>query len=162
MLYVVKNLHFFFFIIWERFSCKLSETLLGFAASCQKKVNLDYFESIEKLCEIILTRTLFPHKNCNAIFKLTDDYKRQTAALDIIASFFNRVLDNYEKCRHDEIGLEYTLENNERSRFTFLDLLMKQEFHDSVKEEINTFIFAVISSWILTIPQLESIKVKQN
>lgn len=120
----------------------------------QKNRNMTYSKSIEKLCEIICKRVVFPWKTWEPTFKLTRDYQVQLNAIEFLNSLFdktvmNRVHKNIDAIKKD---VKQNIEDPEAETHDnkmFVDLLFAAAKNDEkmtlkdIKDEVNTFMFAV-------------------
>lgn len=113
---------------------------MGISLNFQNETALDspYAKSIEVICEVIQNRFTSFVKHYDFFFWFTKDYLRQKEALTVVDDIFETIIE--KKLGHKTWGVKKT---------DMLDLMMevsvdgKKLSKDELREEINTFMFAV-------------------
>lgn len=134
------------------------ESAMGTSINAQKVETSDYVKSVKLMSKIAMERTILPLPNY--IYPLTPNYYREKKLLKIIHSHANKVIDrkiNELKLINNgnaggRIGMEA---DKSKKKFAFLDMLLNTTLngvplsHREIREEVDTFMFAVCMFVIL-------------
>lgn len=135
------------------------ESAMGTSINAQKVETSDYVKSVKLMSKIAMERTILPLPNY--IYPLTPNYYREKKLLKIIHSHANKVIDrkiNELKLINNgnaggRIGMEE--DKSKKKKFAFLDMLLNTTLngvplsHKEIREEVDTFMFAVCMFVIL-------------
>ncbi|XP_023297259.2 cytochrome P450 4c3 [Lucilia cuprina] len=128
------------------------ETAMGRSIYAQSNSESDYVKAVYGIGEIIQNRQSKLWLHLDAIFRLTEDYKRHTSYINTLHGFSNRVIrerkaelvdnnnnNNNTVDAYDDLG--------KKKRLAFLDLLIEYSkngthlSNDDIREEVDTFMF---------------------
>lgn len=152
----------------------ICETAMGVNINCQADEHSPYVRALHEVGEMALSRVTRPWLWLDSVFYLTESGRRFTAAKNIMHEFTTRVILERKAAWEKELGAGLSSEGSKQSdgqtdnltidqlrasaffatgkRLAFLDLMLHQHLieHtmtiDDVREEVDTFMFAVSSS----------------
>ncbi|KAH9641627.1 hypothetical protein HF086_016139 [Spodoptera exigua] len=143
-----------------------TESVMGVCMETQKDSQSEYVKSIEELSAIVTMRMQIPFFGEDAIFNLLPYKTRQDKALKVLHGQTNRVIEarRQELKKANVTALPDSNDIGVKNKHAFLDLLLLAEIDgkkiddESVREEVDTFMFEEVQSSIVVFCELAQMK----
>lgn len=128
-----------------------SETAMGSSIDAQSHPESEYVHSVKDMCRIAVERLTDMIKNSDFLFRLTEDYKKQEKAVNILHNYTDKMIKQRKQLK---ISQSATTNNKEgeakKKKLGFLDLLLEYNMMDKplmdetqIRNEVDTIMFAV-------------------
>lgn len=121
---------------------------MGIKINAQVNNKSDYVRNVRQFCKIFMQRNMAPIENLACLLPFTKNYQRWHSCIKNLHDYTNNVINNRRReLKNSKVKDESIRIKNKKP---FLDLLLETTLsQEEIREEVDTFMFAVSSQLVL-------------